>query len=361
MDTIIELCAGSAAVSLCALGGQKPPVAYAGSKRGYAKAILEEMGAEECTRAVLVEPGPWGRTWSALAQEGSGEHIAKRIRRHYSCTEDPKAVWARTMDDMKRLECDRKFASAHLVRLAGSFGGYENGGFKGPHKHHPNVDGFIPNRQSLAKRLESLDVAGRVTAHNVSAMRAKPFACFAYIDPPYHGTTRYENALPRKKVVKLARRWREAGAVVAISEGEPISALVEQGWRAVDLTEKRQGQGRTNTRSKHEWLTLSPSGKLFLTVDFDGATAKPAISRKRPHTMCLDVSCLLDMDRDDPKPPAYMRELEGAWAWEGRGGAYGIQFGVSDGLRPEALECSGAYEFFTWKDLMDLIIRQDSS
>ena len=45
MTTLVELCAGSAAVSLRWLHPKaKPPIAYQGGKRAYADAILLAMG-----------------------------------------------------------------------------------------------------------------------------------------------------------------------------------------------------------------------------------------------------------------------------------------------------------------------------
>lgn len=60
---MVELCAGSAAVGIRWLrAGARPPLAYQGGKRGYADAILDEMGewpgAGSHSDLILVEPGP---------------------------------------------------------------------------------------------------------------------------------------------------------------------------------------------------------------------------------------------------------------------------------------------------------------
>jgi hypothetical protein len=84
-----------------------------------------------------------------------------------------------------------------------------------------------------------------------------PPGTVAYMDPPYVGTTGYGHDLPRSEVVTLARRWAAAGAMVAISEAEPIADLVAEGWHAVRIDGERKGQARTFSKQKDEWLTLS--------------------------------------------------------------------------------------------------------
>ncbi|GAH12232.1 unnamed protein product, partial [marine sediment metagenome] len=40
---LVELCAGSAALSWHLMGGQRPPVSYAGNKQNYAEAISKVL------------------------------------------------------------------------------------------------------------------------------------------------------------------------------------------------------------------------------------------------------------------------------------------------------------------------------
>lgn len=66
-----------------------------------------------------------------------------------------------------------------------------------------------------------------------------------YLDPPYVGATGYGWDMPRPELLQLARRWHDAGAVVAVSEAEPIDI---PGWHPIELT---------HPGGKPEWLTLS--------------------------------------------------------------------------------------------------------
>jgi len=52
----------------------------------------------------------------------------------------------------------------------------------------------------------------------------------------------------------MARRWSDAGAVVCISEAEPLPL---DGWHHVDITAERRGQKRTFSKQQREWLTLN--------------------------------------------------------------------------------------------------------
>jgi len=78
-----------------------------------------------------------------------------------------------------------------------------------------------------------------------------------FIDPPYVGTTGYGHDLPRQAVVEMARRWKDAGALVCISEQEALPELMAEGWHALDITSTRKGQKRTFSKQQTEMLTMS--------------------------------------------------------------------------------------------------------
>lgn len=91
-------------------------------------------------------------------------------------------------------------------------------------------------------------------AHHARLLRSQresTAGAFVYLDPPYLGATGYGWDLERGLVLELAIRWRDAGAVVAVSEAVPLDL---PGWHHVDLT--REG-------GKPEHLTLSrPPARL---------------------------------------------------------------------------------------------------
>jgi hypothetical protein len=104
---------------------------------------------------------------------------------------------------------------------------------------------------------DSLPAAITPDAREVDPGPALPPGTVVYADPPYLGTTPYASDLPRADVVALARRWAAAGAVVCISEAEPIPELVAEGWHAVRIDGERVGQKRTFSKQQAEWLTLN--------------------------------------------------------------------------------------------------------
>jgi hypothetical protein len=84
-----------------------------------------------------------------------------------------------------------------------------------------------------------------------------PAGTVAYADPPYKNTTGYAAKFPRSEWLPVVRRWRDAGALVCVSEAEPIPELVAEGWHAVEITGERKGQKRTFSKQQAEWLTMS--------------------------------------------------------------------------------------------------------
>lgn len=87
--------------------------------------------------------------------------------------------------------------------------------------------------------------------------------CVVYADPPYVGTTGYGADLSRDEVIAYARDFDALGAVVCISEAEPIAAL---GWEATEITGGRKGQKRTFSKQQREWLTMNRSPAMTVAV-----------------------------------------------------------------------------------------------
>lgn len=107
---------------------------------------------------------------------------------------------------------------------------------------------------SVGRLLQRVDAIARWphpawSVFHGDAAQILPFAgAYCYIDPPYFGRTGYGCELAREDVIAVARRWADAGSVVAISEAVPIEI---PGWHHVDITSAgRRGAGP-------EWLTMS--------------------------------------------------------------------------------------------------------
>jgi hypothetical protein len=76
-----------------------------------------------------------------------------------------------------------------------------------------------------------------------------------FFDPPYQGTSGYPfGTLDRVQVLQLAKEWHDRGAIVAISEAEPLPL---DGWHHVQIDHARKGQKRTFSKQQSEWLTMN--------------------------------------------------------------------------------------------------------
>jgi hypothetical protein len=300
---MVELCAGLAAVSLTLQGGPdaRPPVSRMGNKRGYAAAILWACGLRQgqgAQRYLWCEPDPGAS--ALLRAYGQPEVLrqAAEIIRSWA-DEDPRALWERLKAEGPIRGVEAGEVARWQVGTAWSIGGKD---FTGPGAGYAvtaaegapirasdgRVDIMRPQTPGkLAQRLDHAPTFPAIAVHP-DAREVDPFrlipcpACeeaggmcgttrctgwarlpkgtVCFIDPPYVGTTGYGHDLPREDVVAMARRWKEAGALVCISEQEPLPELMAEGWHALDITSTRRGQRRTFGGTR-EWLTMSEPPK----------------------------------------------------------------------------------------------------
>jgi hypothetical protein len=253
--TLIELCAGSAALTrgLCE---QPKLLGFMGAKDRYVSQIVDIWGLTEITHFVLNDPGFWGVIWEAYCQGLFGE-IADQIESWGYCK-------SRDLFDFCKLhkdESDLVFrASTRLCLLASTWGGKENAGYKGRHIHRESVDGFMPSRETLIKRIRGFDNITRIQSSSVCATEISPRpGCWIYIDPPYNGLTQYEKKLSKFQVILLAKKWKRQGSAVAISESVPLDKVLGDGWKSQKL-ENRKGQYRKNATVPDEYLTYCDIG-----------------------------------------------------------------------------------------------------
>ena len=328
----VELCCGSAAVTLKLLGGRHavPPISYMGSKRGYAVAILGAMGLRSGIGAdsvLLCDAGPWAHVWSVLADPAMRDEVAATLRSWSD--EDPRALWERLREEHRGTweewtaeraagwltlngwaahgkdansyggpgrehkasccaltmpglahrttalapiltppphvhagraeEIDPVAVGAWLLRTAWSGGGRVQQ-YQGPDRPSAcHEDGWVAciERDGLATRVET-SASGAPSIYAGPAEDLHPIppldGVYVYIDPPYQGTTGYAADMPRDTVLDVARRWSDAGAVVCVSEAEPLPL---DGWHHVEITVARVGQKRTFSRQQAEWLTMN--------------------------------------------------------------------------------------------------------
>ena len=316
----VELCAGTAALSLrLHKEGAKPPVSRMGSKTGYANTILHQMGLYpglKASRYLWCEPDDGCRLLLETYRDHDLATATAEIILGWK-DEDPKSLWTRLRaeGDVKA-PAPREVARWCLVHgwslnnkpvSSGVYGGPGHGlnrwgdlpipticervenldelpaeitdgavdprevarwthlvaagaGMLGSYFNPEHSDGgwVTAPPETTARRVEDLPtIPGEITDGAVEPPLL-PENTVVYIDPPYVNTTGYKHDLGRDRVVELALAWHAAGATVCISEQEAIPELVAQGWRSVNITGKRQGQKRTFSKQKSEYLTISP-------------------------------------------------------------------------------------------------------
>ena len=327
-----EFPAGLAAVSLRLHGGPhcRPPISRMGNKAGYAEVILAAMGlrsGEGAGAYLWAEADPDVRALLRAYPDAEMLRKIAEVIRGWA-DEEPRALWERLRAERKARgptegpECGRLaayaqiVASNRLIHVAGpeltntgvggtTFGGpdfatpaadvaagfervagwvvsstwsYEQGnvatGYCGPGDRRQDTTATATATSRLAERGRWPPVAvlpAIPTAAEVATWLGTPGdldGVVTYMDPPYVGTTGYGAVLTREEVIAHARDFDALGAVVCISEAEPVI----DGWHATEITGGRKGQKRTFSKQQREWLTMNraPAATVAVQVGMFG-------------------------------------------------------------------------------------------
>lgn len=312
---LIEAFAGSLALS-AHLAGATSLIGYMGAKRVLAPAIAAAVGLArgQIEHFHCADAGPWGDVWAHFAEHGLA--VAERFEAWASGGRELPALWRELVqhpppaNPVERLSqflvLQSRTASAspiwwdeerwrqsrgnameagsgwvmpsghardHRVFDATSRGRHsvevvERGGVKASPDRPACEKGTGAGRRSgiidpntIATRIRALhrSLAHRLTAHHgdtrnlLDLLPADLTGYVVYLDPPYVGCTPYAAACSREMVLDLARAYQARGAIVVISEGEPMPL---EGWHTVDLAPARASK-RWTAKQKAEWLTMS--------------------------------------------------------------------------------------------------------
>ena len=282
---LYEPCAGSAALTLYLMGASEQLLPYQGNKWRLAPQIAQVLamrGFADLGAACLADPGPWGAVWSVIGQgPAERQRLVVMIREFVQldpretydrivqepCPEEPVELAARFLF-LQRLspagravgwtDAPRRWRTAGFNKSS-AYGTRATRGFGG-------VRPMLPYLVECLERMDSLRWPARFSASSESFEHPgrppatwDPEQTVIFIDPPYLGTTGYlgDAVLSRDAVVRNARIWHKWGALVVISEAEPIAPLVDAGWetRQLKVAEKT---GHAGWSQYDEWLTLSP-------------------------------------------------------------------------------------------------------
>lgn len=295
---LVELCAGTAAVSLWALGRCAPLTGYMGSKRRWADDLVAMLDADRPARVVLVDAGPWGETWKTLRDADARREVAALFDRWEASGERPNALWSRLVavppyeDPVDRAaqylwlqarsagtipmwwsaererwespsgsrteKAPAHDRGAHVVGrrhrtadvgvacVQGNTARGSRGGTAVGKPDHPGARG-IQYPATIARRIRDLDAIDwsrvEVVVGDVRDVEPIPGARVLF-DPPYLGAPRYAALCPRADVLDVARRWAAVARVV-LCEAEPLPL---EGWHPRRLRAVRRSR---------EWVTCS--------------------------------------------------------------------------------------------------------
>ena len=263
-----ELCAGTAALSLRLQGGRnaRPPVSRMGNKQGYASAILRTLGLRSgsgAARYLWCEPDPGCRLLLLSYTDEELRSKAAEIIRGWR-DEEPRALWERLRAEGPVKAPEPREVARWCWMSVRSWKNHPRHGFRAAYPAaktllHDGGANYQPDAPGPAlATLPTLPATVTDDARPLQPARLPP-GSIAYIDPPYVGTTGYGHDLTREEVCTLAERWASAGALVVISEAEPLTEL--SGWHQVEITGERKGQKRTFSKQQREYLTMSSPPK----------------------------------------------------------------------------------------------------
>lgn len=258
--TFVELCAGTAALSLRLHGGRyaRPPVSRMGAKTGYARAILQVMGlaaGDGADRYLWCEPDPGCRLLLEAYRSSELAQQAADIIRSWA-DEDPRTLWERLRAEGPVQGVTAKEAARwlHVEGYSRPDGCFDRIMAGEPSPVTSARWDWSPAPGWIARRVIGLPTLPATITTDARKTAPLHSSAVVYIDPPYKDTTGYGHDLTRAEVMALAMKWSDAGADVYISEAEPIDL---PGWYHVDITRCRQGQKRTFSKQQAEWLTCS--------------------------------------------------------------------------------------------------------
>ena len=250
----VELCAGTAAVSLRLQEGErKPPISRTGGKAGFADATLRVLGlapGQQALRYVWAEPDASARLLPASYSRPELWAQAAEVLASWA-HQPPRELW-----QALRAEGEPKaHTPRELARYVLAEGWHDRGMYRGPGASA--VGTVAVTLPGLVKRLQVQHAALPAEVHDDARSVPVQGGAVVYVDPPYAGTMGYAHQLPRAEVVQLALRWAAAGSTVAIAEAEPLPELLAAGWHAQELTWARTGQARTYSAQKREFITCN--------------------------------------------------------------------------------------------------------
>jgi hypothetical protein len=274
--TLIETCAGSAALTWHLLGSTRAIVPYQGSKWRYRRELamlIAKLGfTGKPSHCHLADIGPWGVVHEVLFDEAKRAKVIAYLE-VLAEAKDQRALYQgmlrrpRPSVQAEPVLYVAEFLYLQRLAFSGKAVGAKEGKWTSPGfnktsaygKAATEVFGEIkPQVPSMIRVLGALSPTGTCTSTQSETLPEVEGPTLAFIDPPYLGTTKYPDGhMGRDEVVYLALRLQARGATVLVSEAEPIPELVAQGWPTLQLGVKKGASPFQTTKDtpRQEWVT----------------------------------------------------------------------------------------------------------
>ena len=272
--TMVEPCAGSAAVTCHLLGAKRAILPFQGSKWRLRRAItglIRAYGFLGAPReAILTDVSAWGFVLPKILGPDLTlviDYLKELSQQDAECVY--LALNGHEVAPAPILRC-AEFLFLQRLAFSGKAVGIRDGKWKSAGFNRSSAYGtektnrfgevkpMIPSMISALEDYLMLERAtilgGQADADTWTMSKIPDKRTFVLFDPPYRDTTRYPDGdLPRERVVELALKWRAAGATVCVCEAEPLMELVDHGFQVVRI-DKGKGGDRPFHSQKPEWL-----------------------------------------------------------------------------------------------------------
>ena len=205
-----------------------------------------------------------GRSFGSKGEEfgfdgGNGWNIDQRMM----------AERVERMSHLQWPAVDPEHIARWVFQQGASYGGFFGAGHCGfNYRSQHDVSALASDAVSMSEAKWSAVAVIQADVFEIHPPDPLPDPTFVYLDPPYHDVTGYQFTLSRERVLEVAQRWSDAGAVVCVSEDEPLPI---PGWHHVDISECFTGMGRTFSRSRSEWVTINRDPAWTPAYQLDGA------------------------------------------------------------------------------------------
>lgn len=260
--TTVELCCGTAAVTICALAGRHLDAltGYMGGKQQWDEDLcVSAFGGERPDHAVLVDAGPWGDAWSTLATRHGPEGVEHWLRGWHEIGTLPD-LWP-AMVRLPPPSDPHKRAAQFLCLQARSAScipiWWDGSAWVSPTGSRVETDGQRQARKELARAFSRIKGGSGLLrigtlAARVHALRRLPLdrvtvvhgrvqdvppipGSRVFFDPPYLGCPRYAEVFPRAEVLTTMKAWAAVADRVTVSEAEGLDL---PGWQRHRLTDR---------------------------------------------------------------------------------------------------------------------------